>query len=265
MENNLLPMIPAVEAVDCPKIKTLPPLAVYNPLVVLIGHLYLLKGQRPEPEELRFQAGELDQELRANYGFLSLEEIRIALDKGVKKRYGEYYGLNVVTYIEWLDAYIKSDLRHKALKDAAEKKLPPPHVPTQEEIEAASKRSLLWFQEAWRESKFYFWCPDPDDAYNFAVKTGLIQPTAEDKKKAIRKAVDRRISELKRIVQDKRSWDYNTNLDILYKYKEGKVSPLSDKHVVNYGKLFLLIDLFEQLSREEKDLEEIIKPLSTIS
>ena len=109
-----------VVAVDRPKVRELSTPEVYNPLVVLIAHLYLLRGQQVEAGDLRFQAGELEQELRSSYPWLSLEEVRIALDNGVKKKYGEYYGLNVITYLDWIKAYNESEARRKA-KEEAEK------------------------------------------------------------------------------------------------------------------------------------------------
>ena len=204
MENNnaLIPAVSMVVAVDRPKVRELSTPEVYNPLVVLIAHLYLLRGQQVEAGDLRFQAGELEQELRSSYPWLSLEEVRIALDNGVKKKYGEYYGLNVITYLDWIKAYNESEARRKAKEEAERAKLPPPHVPTPEEIEENNRRGILALQSLWEADSFFKWCPDPADDYAYLTSRGIISPTPEDKSRAMdfgrQRVLESKLEEAKR-------------------------------------------------------------------
>ncbi len=254
--NAIVPVLPVSEAVATVKIKQIP--EIYNPLVVLIGYIYLLRGQKPDTEELVFQASELERELKDNYSYLTLEEVRIALENGVKKRYGEYFGLNVVSYIEWLDAYKKSDIRRKAVEELRIKSLPP--APPEDPILKA-KRSLYYEYQFWIGGKSFFWCPDPDDAYRYATDAGLISPTREQKLEAADKARKRILEDLARELAkaeaDGRKYDYDTNLNKINKYKEGDISKLllDDKRLVNYTKKYILIDYFEDLKKQGIDLK----------
>lgn len=264
MENNnaLIPAVSMVVAVDRPKVRELTTPEVYNPLVVLIAHLYLLRGQQVESGDLRFQAGELEQELRSSYPWLSLEEVRIALDNGVKKKYGEYYGLNVITYLDWIKAYAESEARRKAKEEAELAKLPPPHVPTPEEIEENTRKGILALQSLWESESFFMWCPDPADDYAYLLAKGLINPTKEDKARAMdlarQKLADSKIEEAKRDRRNgKRGPDTISN--IINKYKEGYIPDKDDeKAVIRYAKAFLLFEYFKTLKDGNKDLKTIL-------
>lgn len=255
--NALVPIVPAAEAVATARISSIP--EIYNPLVVLIGYLHLLRGQKPDTDELVFQASELERELKDNYSYLTLEEVRIALENGVKKRYGDYYGLNVVTYIDWLDAYKKSDQRRKALEDFRIKSLPP--APPVDPVLKA-KESLYLEYRFWAEKKHFFWCPEP--AYGYAIDTGLISPTREQKLEAAEKAREKIVAEIEKETEKARvtghKWDYDTNINLLNKYKEKEISSLliGDKRLKNYAKKFILISYFEYLDENKIDVKSML-------
>ena len=264
MENNnaLIPVVSMVVAVDRPKVRELSTPEVYNPLVVLIAHLYLLRGQQVEAGDLRFQAGELEQELRSSYPWLSLEEVRIALDNGVKKKYGEYYGLNVITYLDWIKAYNESEARRKAKEEAERAKLPPPHVPTPEEVEENTRRGILALQSLWEADSFFKWCPDPADDYAYLTSRGIISPTPDDKSRAMdfgrQRVLESKLEEAKR-ERRYRKQEPDTISNILNKYKEGDIWDLADdKAVIKYAKAFLLFEYFQRLKDEKKDLKSIL-------
>lgn len=263
MENNaLVPVVTMVEAVDRPKIKTIPTPPVYNALVVMIAHLYTLRGQKPEAGDLKFQAAELEAEIRNSYSWLSLEEVRIALDNGVKKKYGEYYGLNVITYLDWIKAYNESEARRKAKEEAERAKLPPPHVPTPEEIEENTRRGILALQSLWEADSFFKWCPDPADDYAYLTSRGIISPTPEDKSRAMdfgrQRVLESKLEEAKR-ERRYRKQEPDTISNILNKYKEGDIRDLADdKAVIKYAKAFLLFEYFQRLKDEKKDLKSIL-------
>ena len=260
MDNNaLVPIVPANEAVATTRIKEIP--EIYNPLVVLIGYIHLLRGQKPDTEELVFQASELERELKDNYSYLTLEEVRLALENGVKKRFGDYFGLNVVTYVEWLDAYKKSDARRKALEEYRLKSLPP--APPVDPIRRA-KESLLLEYNFWIGKKPFFWCPDPKEAYQYATDAGLISPTKEQKIEAAEKARAKIVNELSaetkkaEIKGDK--WTYDNNIVVLKEYREKDISQLLlEKDLLRrYSKKYLLIDYFEELQKAGSDLKTIL-------
>jgi len=257
--NAIVPILPASEAVATTKISALP--EIYNPLVVLLGYVHLLRGQKPDTEELVFQASELERELKSNYSYLTLEEVRIALENGVKKRFGDYYGLNVVSYIEWLDAYKKSDTRRKALEEHRVKSLPAP--PPEDPI-LKGKKSLYLEYTFWAENKSFFWCPDPSEAYKYALDSGILKATREQKleaaEKARKKIVEDKELELEKYRKDGEKWSYDTNLVLLNKYKEGEITDLlfNDALLRRYAKKIVLIGLFEEIKAKGIDLKSTL-------
>ena len=257
--NALVPILPASEAVATTRIKEIP--EIYNPLVVLIGYIHLLRGQKPDTDELVFQASELERELKDNYSYLTLEEVRFALENGVKKRYGDYFGLNVVSYIEWLDAYKKSDIRRKAVEELRIKSLPP--APPVDPVLRA-KESLLLEYNFWNEKKSFFWCPDPSLGYQYATDTGLISPTKEEKLEAAEKARTKIVNELSAETTKAEAkgdkWTYDTNIVLLNEYREKDLSQLLlEKELLRrYSKKYLLIDYFEEVQRQGSDLKTIL-------
>lgn len=56
------------------------------------------------------------KDLFLSYRFKTFEEIELAFHKGVRKEYGEYFGLNIVTFINWIKSYEKDQKRIEALQ-----------------------------------------------------------------------------------------------------------------------------------------------------
>lgn len=262
--NALIPVVAMVEAVDRPKLRDLQTNEVYNPLVLLIAHLYLLRGQTPVQEDLRFQAAELEQELRNSYSWLSLEEVRIALDNGVKKKYGDYFGLNVITYLDWIKAYSESEARRKAQEEARIRKLPPPHVPTPEEIEALKKRNLLAYYDIWAADSSFKWCPDPTEDYQYLLDLGLLNPTTEEKNEAIefaRKMVLERELQSEKENKVRRGGNPDIISNIINKYKEGDITNLvKSRPIILYAKAKIIFDYFAKIKDENISLKSLINP-----
>lgn len=55
------------------------------------------------------------EELLTEYRFLTGAEIRYAFSQGVRGRYGDYYHINLPTFIKWLDKYLQSDERERVV------------------------------------------------------------------------------------------------------------------------------------------------------
>ncbi len=57
------------------------------------------------------------EEIKNEFGTLmSVEEVRIALKKGARKHYGEFYGLNITTLNTWFNTYLEETKREAMLK-----------------------------------------------------------------------------------------------------------------------------------------------------
>lgn len=106
-------------------------------IYMLISKTYIKCGQSIESDKLKTSATLFTEELLDDYPFLTIKEIEKAFKDGYKGHYGEYFGLNVLTFVKWVDFFVKN-LRQKELKKAADlsvKILP--------EISESTKRTIL--------------------------------------------------------------------------------------------------------------------------
>jgi hypothetical protein len=72
-------------------------------------------------------------EMVTKYKHLSIGELQVVLNEGIRKEYGEYFGINIATISTWLKAYERSEYRKASLgyynlqlQQQSEKKEPTP-------------------------------------------------------------------------------------------------------------------------------------------
>lgn len=66
-------------------------------------------------EDKAFLIMKTKEEIEREYRFLTGAEVRYAFDQGVRGRYGDYYNINLLTFIKWLDKYLDSDARQNII------------------------------------------------------------------------------------------------------------------------------------------------------
>ena len=147
-------------------------------LVIIIGGVYAQAGQSIDGKEIASMAGVLFRDLQTRFSMLTLHEVALAFDNGLRGDYGQFYGLSVLTFNNWLKAYRQSDDRFKAIKRMENNKnaLPPPGA---EYGEQRMREMCLRYFEAYKQSG------DPGIAcvtvYQYLQKIGLIKQTVEYK------------------------------------------------------------------------------------
>lgn len=153
-------------------------------LTLIIGGVYAQAGQVPEGKELASMTGVLFRDLQTRFSMLTLNEVRVAFDNGLRGDYGTFYGLSILTFNNWLKAYKQSDERFKAIKNMENKKnaLPPPGI---EYNEQKMKEMCLRYFNSYKQSG------DPGIAcvtvYQHLQKTQVINQTKEYKIAAVNK------------------------------------------------------------------------------
>ncbi|SHN42284.1 hypothetical protein [Chitinophaga sp. CF418] len=90
---------------------------VETELITIITSTYSIAGQKADPGTLAIYASEFYGRLIEVYPRVTIDEIRQALRNGVYDEYGEYFGLNVKTFIFFIRSYINSDARRKAVEE----------------------------------------------------------------------------------------------------------------------------------------------------
>ena len=95
-------------------------------------------------------------EICSDYYFLSLQEVAIAFKNGARKKYGDYYGINIGTMNVWLDSFIKT-----TKKEVMELLI---YVKSPEKVVELTDAERLKLHKSWLKRVY--------DEYNEFKKTG---------------------------------------------------------------------------------------------
>ncbi len=99
-------------SLNYPKLRDVQGIETHNNLVKLIGITIWESGASNEVGKMDEQEQELIiqnvmNDINDDFIDLTLQEVTIAFKNGVRKKYGEYYGLSVATFYHWLTCYVK--------------------------------------------------------------------------------------------------------------------------------------------------------------
>lgn len=142
-------------------------------ITAIVGKTFLTAGQSTTKEDVVFMASELVRDLKNRFQALTVDEVAIALNNGVKCDYGKYFGLNVVTFNNWLTAYKNSPERAKAIEDQLKSKAIAPPVRLTPEQREGQKTALLIVGLRLYEKRGTL-PGSPDEIYNILKERNLI-------------------------------------------------------------------------------------------
>lgn len=104
----------------------------------IISKTFFEAGQKTEADNLKLLCHGLYEEINKYFPFMSMEEIRIAFSNGVRKEYGDFFGINISTFNFWLKSWQSDEKRKQAqsaIRAANEVEYKPVMTPTEAEYE----------------------------------------------------------------------------------------------------------------------------------
>ncbi|MND77475.1 hypothetical protein D3C80_691560 [compost metagenome] len=126
-------------------------------MIDLVTLIYLETGKRIEDseEDHEAQVSILGQrfanELKLHFRFLTIDEVKLAVHKGLRKAYGEYYGVSTITFHNWLSAFQMDKKRIETIQLEQKQNEPKKPELTPEEqksiIEEGVLRSWNWYKK----------------------------------------------------------------------------------------------------------------------
>ena len=160
-----------------------------NEIVILMTETYYELGQKLEEREMFTLCERFKQELLLNFRWLTFEEVKMAFHKGARKEYGDYFGLNIVTFHNWIKAFQTDKKRadtliKQNLLNQEEKK-----APTQEELYQESKAFALTAFDKFKEEGSYNDIGNP--VYEFLDSIQLIPFSIERKTEMFEQAKEK--------------------------------------------------------------------------
>lgn len=116
----------------------------YNYLVGVFGKTIVESGIGMEEGEQEVFISLCIDEVINDFSYLTIEDVRIAVKKGVRLDYGKFYGLNITTLNFWLKEYVNST------KKGAMKLLP--QIKPKEEFKGLNDEQQKIIYKRWLES-----------------------------------------------------------------------------------------------------------------
>ena len=167
------------EALKSPRIKDAKYSDLANYLAKVIGIVFAIRSTEIDPDNIQYMARELARSVWERFPGISVAELGIALDKGVKRDYGDYFGLNVVTFLDWVRAYFYSTERKIAVSEKNQLALPPKTVPTEKEFEELRRKNTISMFELYKH--YGVLIGDPSYPFAYLESRGTLKLTREEK------------------------------------------------------------------------------------
>ena len=180
-----------IEAGLLPKINAGEPVNVVTTLIAIISTTYSRAGQQIDDATLALYADELYNALVEKFPRVTIAEVKEALKQGVYGEYGKYYGLNPVTFMNFIKSYLSDEERKEAQRNFENKQLrlsAPVLEPMTQEQKAKDDREFVnYLFEQYRNRRLRN-ISFPVNAYDILASNDAMPLTADRKHRLLRKA-----------------------------------------------------------------------------
>ncbi len=205
------------------------------------------------------------EEIKAEFGHLSIEDVRIAFKKGARKHYGEFYGMNIATVNQWLNGYIDESKPSALMKLAFVK----PDVKKEYTEEEKKQQFEYWLNNVlrefsnYRQTGTYAFYDFNNRFYNYCTELGI--EVASNRKKML--LYELAVLQLREQYHPSRAKGHGQRIDYKSIY-DGllQVDELNkgykDKIILRAKKL-AVEHFFKRLVKSGKDLKVIIQEAQT--
>jgi len=202
-------------------------------------------------------------EIKRKYKNLTIEEVKIAFRNGVRREYGEFYGINITTINFWLDTYIESE-KHEAML-----RLPyikPSDVEKPKELSEEEKLKLHtdWLNkvynyfENYKKNNIYDFYDFKNTFYLYCKKLGLINLDEGQQQAIWDKAVEE--LKLKHHPKNAKNFGQRINFKNIYdKLKLDEVDKDGEALIINHARKITIRWFFKKLVKENKELKAVIE------
>lgn len=143
-----------LEAMQSAKICEIPPIELDTVLMTAVHRAYRDKGQDVACEDMDYIVDNLCERVLSACPFVRIAEIPIAIEKGILGDYGDYYGLNVNTFVSFIRSHYNSLKRASLAKQTQPKEEEKP-IPTEEEQKKTQRQVIVNAFEGYRKNGSY--------------------------------------------------------------------------------------------------------------
>ena len=208
-------------------------------VIKTLAKTYIDCGKVIESKELMSLSNGVINEIKRYFINLKIDELDLCFQNGVRKQYGEYFGLNIVTFHQWIKSYMAEDKRAEALKIRSTPRIEPIKEYTEEDKIRIRDEFMNHAKSTYMKSGvFGLYEPSIADIYKILVAKDEL--TESEYTSNVEEAFDYVIEDLE--------YRSKTN-DILLRRKliaQKETMTLDSKEVINMAKQITIEDLWNK-------------------
>ena len=207
-----------------------------------------------------YMVNELTDNIVARYPAIRISEIPVAIGHGVRGRYGEFFGLSVVSFERFIEQYLLSEDRARAVKEIVRDD-EGRRIPSKEEQFATAKSNVMMVLERKKCGKSFD--SMAGTVYDFLDRLQLLQFTRDEKYDMMADACRVLVSELKYKLQNISGIERIPIKNDISAYTAsltgGGLTDTQKQEVVRISKRLALDAFLQQVMLEELDLEAMVE------
>jgi hypothetical protein len=208
-------------------------------VIKTLAKTYIDCGKVIESKELMSLSNGVINEIKRYFINLKIDELDLCFQNGVRKQYGEYFGLNIVTFHQWIKSFMAEEKRLQAIKIRSTPRIEPIKEYTAEDKIRIRDEFMNHAKSTYMKSGvFGLYEPSIGDIYKILVDTNEVIDIEYTYN--VEEAFDYVIEDLE--------YRSKTN-DILLRRKliaQKETITLDSKEVINMAKQITIEDLWNQ-------------------
>jgi hypothetical protein len=224
----------------------------------IITKTALTAGQTLSDDTLAFILEGLVNDLQKRFTGIEIPEIITACENGVRRVYGDYFGINIVSINQWIQSYINSGEHQKYLNSKPvpenQKQIAASSTKTTEEIDRIMRAGIVQCFADYQKTGFVI--DFGSVRYDWLFLHNILVPEDEQ--------IEYYLSESRQTVEAKAK-QQSESIYKLDRY-EGKklideLEGMTDKHakIQSEAKKLAMMEWFENIIESKQDINELIK------
>lgn len=217
----------------------------------MLTQVYYAAGQKLDGKDLSLLTQAVYLEVKNYFSFLRIEELQIALNEGVRGKYGEYFGINIKTIHSWVRAFQVSESRKQKLKEL--KNETTDFKPDLNKVKVEYWNYILEQVKCFKSGS-EMQITNPLMMFREFWSNGLLKPTKEEAEEFKQRAIyelEKRRDMVKKALTRKEYNEYHSLSAIITGFEQDKLTAQQDKIIKSKAAELCLIDYFEKLDFEK--------------
>ena len=144
-------------------------------VIKTLAKTYIDCGKVIESKELMSLSNGVINEIKRYFINLKIDELDLCFQNGVRKVYGEYFGLNIVTFHQWIKSFMAEEKRLDAIKIRSTPRIEPIKEYTAEDKLRIRDEFMSYAKSTYlKTGHFGLYEPSIGDIYKILVETNEV-------------------------------------------------------------------------------------------